>query len=168
MDPHKQIFTVWVLSGSLLNPFALLTFFPLPLLPCQGYRKSLTAHHAVCTRSPRTGPLVHFLRLLTPLELLHHLGFMQSSTPLHVAWSCPCRSKPSAPESPQAYLKIPSSLDLQILTWGQKGKGAGHFWEMLDVSSAHSSSDYFFQPFGLILSLLCFMVLVTIKIHPEC
>lgn len=120
----------------------------------------------LCAQDLRTGPSCPFSQALTPPGAPPP-SWLYAELHLHVAWSCPCRSKPSAPESPQAYLKIPSSLDLQILTWGKRERALGT-WEMLDVSSAHSSSDYFFQPsLVTVLSLLCFMVLESLfKIHP--
>lgn len=110
MDPHKQIFPDWVLWVLATDPLALLTLFPLPLFSGQGCRRSLDCSLCCVHQNLRNGPLVHFLKLLTPLELLHHPGIMQSFTPLQGV--APADPKPSAPESPQAYLVIPSSLDL--------------------------------------------------------
>ena len=116
MDPHKQIFYRLGSLGPGHRSFCPADFLSSTIVSLSGLQEISDCSPSCVHKNLRSGPLVHFLRLLTPLELLHHPGIMQSSTPLHVAWSCPCRSKPSAPESPQAYLMIPSSLDLQILT----------------------------------------------------
>ena len=98
--------------------------FPLPLFPCQGYGKFLVAHHAV-HKNPRSGPLVHLLRLFTPLEPLYHPDIMQNSVLLHEAYSCLNKTFCSRiPSDLSTDPNFPWSPDLDLK---QKGKGCWAF-----------------------------------------
>lgn len=114
MDLGKQIFTQCVLLVLATDSFSLLAFFPPTIVSLSGLWEISGCSPCSVHKNLRSGPLVHLLRLFTPLEPLYHPDIMQNSALFHEAYSC--LNKTFCSRIPSNLSKGPSSLDLQILT----------------------------------------------------
>lgn len=87
MDPGKLVFAHCVPQVLAVYLFDLSTFFPHHCFLLRVMRNLglLISVH----KNLRSSLLVHLLRLLTQLELLHHPSIMQNSALLQGAYSCP-------------------------------------------------------------------------------
>lgn len=166
MDLGKQIFTQCVLLVLATDSFSLLAFFPPTIVSLSGLWEISGCSPCSVHKNLRSGPLVHLLRLFTPLEPLYHPDIMQNSALFHEAYSCLNKTFCS---------RIPSNLSKgPIFPWSpdfdlkQKGKGCWAFpGDTACRLNSGTPSIVPSSPLVTVLSPSVFLWFSLFKIQPE-